>query len=106
MKTQKSFNSFDLRVDAIEYLFVEWLVRNRLYSKYAKNLEASGCVATSVRNYIRDRVRRYAVYHFTNCSFLLAGSFIFEQTPEGRKFWIEASRRWEDFCNSFFLVLS
>ena len=106
MKTQKSFNQVDLRVDALEYLFVEWLVRNRLYSKYVKNLEASGRVKTSVRNCIRDRVRLYAVYHFCNYPFLLAGSFDFAQTPEGRKFWMDASHRWEDFCSTFFLVLN
>ncbi len=105
MKTQKSFNPFDLRVDALEYLFVEWLVRNRLYYKYAKNLEAFGRVTTSVRDCIRDRVRLYALYHFPNYSFLLAGSFDFAQTPEGRKFWIDASHRWDDFCSTFFLVL-
>lgn len=105
MKTQKSFNQFDLRVDVLEYLFVEWLVRNHLYRKYVKNLEASGRVTTSVRDCIRDRVRIYAVYHFSNYSFLLAGSFDFGQTPEGRKFWTDASRRWEDFCGTFFLVL-
>lgn len=105
MKTQKSFNPFDLRVDVLEYLFVEWLVRNRLYGKYAKNLEASGHVKKSVRDDIRERVRNYAVFHFSNYSFLLAGSFNFAQTPEGRKFWMDASHRWEDFCNTFFLVL-
>lgn len=103
MKTQKSFNQLDLRVDALEYLFVEWLVRNRLYRKYVKNLEASGRVATSVRDDIRDRLRRYAVpYGFLNIAFFLTGSFPFAETPEGREFWIDASNRWEDFCKSFF----
>lgn len=106
MKTQKSFNQLDLRVDALEYLFVEWLVRNRLYRKYAKNLEASGRVAISVRDDIRDRVRRYSSYGFMNFSFFLAGSFDFARTPEGRKFWIDASNRWEDFCKSFFSFLN
>lgn len=106
MKTRKSFNQFDLRVDALEYLFVEWLVRNRLYSKYARNLEASGRVTTSVRDNIRDRVRRYASCRLIIFSSFLIGSFVFEETPEGRKFWIEASRRWEDFCKSFFSFLS
>jgi len=102
MKTQKSFNQLDLRVDALEYLFVEWLVRNRLYRKYAKNLEESGRVTTSVRDDIRDRLRRYAKYGFMNYSFFLAGSFAFDRTPEGREFWVDASNRWEDFCKSFF----
>lgn len=106
MKIQESFNQLDLRVDALEYLFVEWLVRNRLYCKYARNLEASGHVATSVRDCIRDLVRLCALSHFINYSGLLAGSFAFEHTPEGRKFWNESSRRWEDFCRTFFLVLS
>ena len=102
MKTQKSFNQLDLRVAALEYLFVEWLVRNRLYRRYAKNLAASGRVTTSVRDNIRDRLYRYSKHGFLNYSFFLAGSFAFTETPEGREFWVDASNRWEEFCKSFF----
>ena len=106
MKTQKSFNQLDLRVDALEYLFVEWLVRNRLYGKYAKNLEASGRVTTSVRDCIRARIRHYVKFGFNNYPFFLSGSFFFAETPEGREFWVDASHRWEYFCKSFFFFLS
>ena len=105
MKKQKSFSPFDLRVDALEYLFVEWLTRNHLYRKFAKNLEASGLVTTTVRDLIRSRVRFYASLPLINFSWIIAGTFIFERTPEGREFWNDVSRRWADFCRSFFSIL-
>ena len=102
MKTQKSFDQLELQVDVLEYLFIEWLCRNRLYRKYAKNLEAAGRVDTSVRDCIRERVRFYVSRTFFTYSFFLTGSFTFAKTPEGREFWIDASLRWENFCKSFF----
>lgn len=106
MKKQKSFNEFDLRLDVLDYLFVEWLVRNQLYGKFARNLAAARPVTTSVRNLIRQRVCAYATFPAMDYSFLLTGAFLFESTPEGREFWNDASRRWADFCSYFFSVLN
>lgn len=106
MKPQKSFNQFDLRVDALDYLFVEWLVRNRLYRRFANNLLADRKPATSARDLIRRRIRTYASFPAVNYSSLITGAFFFEFTPEGREFWSDASRRWSDFCRYFFSVLN
>lgn len=106
MKAQKPFNQFDLRVDVLDYLFVEWLVRNHLYRKFAKNLVATRRSTTSARDLIRQRVRAYATFPAIDYSFLLSGAFLFSLTPEGREFWDDASRRWEDFCRYFFPLLT
>ena len=106
MKTQKPFNQFDLRVDALNYLFVEWLIRNRLYYKFAKNLAADKKTTMSARDLIRRRVRIYASFPVVDYSFLMTGAFFFEFTPEGREFWNDASRRWSDFCKYFFPLLT
>lgn len=106
METQKSFNQFDLRVDALDYIFVEWLVRNHLYRRFAKNLVASRHTTMSARDCIRHRVRIYASFPVVNYSFLLSGAFLFDLTPEGREFWNDASCRWEDFCRYFFPLLT
>jgi len=106
MKAQESFNQFDLRVDALDYLFVEWLVRNHLYRRFAKNLAAARQVTASVRDLIRHRVCAYAMLPAMDYAFLLSGAFLFDSTPEGREFWIDASRRWSDFCKYFFSILS
>lgn len=106
MKSQKSFNQLDLRVDALDYLFVEWLIRNHLYRKFAKNLAAARHVTTSVRDLIRHRVRVYAMLPAMDYSFLLSGAFLFDSTPEGREFWCDASRHWSDFCKYFFSLLN
>ena len=106
MKKQKSFSQFDLRVDVLDYLFVEWLVRNHLYRKFARNLAAARQVTTSVRDLIRQRICTYATFPSMDYSFLLVGAFRFDLTPEGREFWSAASRRWEDFCRYFFSVLT
>ena len=106
MNTQESFNQFDLRVDALDYIFVEWLVRNCLYCSFTKNLLASRHTSMSARDCIRERVRIYASFPVVNYSFLLSGAFLFDSTPEGREFWNDASRRWEDFCRYFFSFLT
>lgn len=106
MKARKSFSQFDLRVDALDYLFVEWLVRNHLYGKFARNLAAARQVTTSVRDLIRRRIRTYASFPVVDYSFLMTGAFCFESTPEGREFWSDASRRWSDFCGYFFSILT
>ena len=106
MKAQKSFSPFDLRVDVLEYLFVEWLVRNHLYRRFAKNLAAAKQSTTSVRDLIRHRVCTYASVPAMNYPFLLSGAFRFDSTPEGREFWNDASRRWADFCKYFFSILT
>lgn len=104
MKKQKSFSRFDLRADALDYLFVEWLVRNRLYRKFARNLTADRPGTMSARDLIRQRSYAYATYPAMNYAFLLTGAFLFDSTPEGREFWICASRRWADFCKYFFSI--
>jgi len=106
MKAQKSFNQFDLRVDALDYLFVQWLVRNRLYRRFAKNLAAARRTTMSPRDCIRHRVRTYALFPAVDYSFLMTGAFFFEFTPEGHEFWSDASRRWSDFCKYFFPLLT
>lgn len=106
MKTQKPFNQFDLRVDALDYIFVEWLVRNRLYRKFARNLVASRNPTMSARDLIRQRVRTYASFPVVDYSFLMSGAFFFDMTPEGREFWCDASRRWSKFCEYFFPILT
>ena len=106
MKKQKSFSQFDLRVDALDYLFVEWLVRNHLYRRFAKNLAAARPVTTSVRDLIRQRICAYATFPAMDYSFLLTGAFVFDSTPEGREFWCDASQLWEDFCRYFFSFLN
>jgi len=106
MKAQKSFSQFDLRVDALDYLFVEWLVRNHLYRKFTRNLAAARQITTSVRSLIRQRVCAYAALPAMDYSFLLTGAFLFNETPEGREFWNDASRRWSDFCRYFFSLLT
>lgn len=106
MKKQKSFSQFDLRVDVLDYLFVEWLVRNHLYRRFARNLVASRHTTMSARDCIRRRVRIYASFPAVDYSFLLTGAFLFDSTPEGREFWSDASQRWENFCRYFFSVLT
>ena len=80
MNTQESFNQFELRVDALDYIFVEWLVRNCLYCSFTKNLLASRHTSMSARDCIRERVRIYASFPVVNYSFLLSGAFLFDST--------------------------
>lgn len=106
MKKQKSFSQFDLRIDALDYIFVEWLVRNHLYRKFTRNLAAARQAPMPVRDLIRRRICAYASFPAVDYSFLLTGAFLFDSTPEGSEFWRDASRRWSDFCTYFFSLLT
>lgn len=100
MKTRKNFSPIDLKADALDYIFTEWLVRNRLYYKFLKNLQELLPADESPRDHIRARILSHVSNRITDYSILIDGAFIFAGTPEGRDFWMNVSKRWRDFINS------
>lgn len=101
MKENKNSRLSALPVDVAEYMFVEWLVRQGLYSAYSKNCEKFGSGHRTFREDLHVRIRR--MYHVGRFSLqdIIAISFPFAMTAEGYNFWLTQSVLWRQFCSSF-----
>lgn len=101
MKVNKNSRLSALPVDVAEYMFVEWLVRQGLYSAYRRNCEKFCTSNRTFREDLHVRIRRmYRVARFS-LSDIIAISFPFAMTSEGYDFWLTQSVLWRRFCNSF-----
>jgi hypothetical protein len=101
MKIRSNFSSVDLKVDALDYIFTEWLVRNHLYRKFSKNLREDRPDIESPRAYIRARIYDCVVKRDGDCSSLIETAFFFDGTLEGHLFWWNAATRWRNFLRSY-----
>lgn len=101
MKVNKNSTLSALPVDIAEYMFVEWLIRQGLYSAYRRNCEKVCTSHRTFREDLRARIRRmYRVGRFC-LQDIITISFSFSETPEGYDFWLTQSILWRRFCNSF-----
>ena len=101
MKKKTSMPLDKLSVDIIDYMFVEWLIRNSFYSKYIANLVRYYPDPVEPRSIIRDLISGISRSHFFLASDLITTSFLFEKTPEGYLFWTRASSKWSSYLESF-----
>lgn len=101
MKKQTSNRLNELTVDALDYLFVEWLVRRSLYSKFSANLALSWSDPEEPRLIIRKLIRSNLGRPFYPLANLISGSFPFRCTPEGFHFWSRVSDEWASYLKSF-----
>lgn len=101
MKAIKDSRVFSLRVDAVGYLFTEWLVRRGIFSAYKANYERHHHFDETFRDVLRDRI--YKMFRSSRyvLSDLVDLSFPFASTPEGFYFWQKHSLAWRRFCNEF-----
>jgi len=101
MKKTKVSMISELSVDAVDYLFVEWLRRRGVLSAFRSNCgfdqERDSSFRTDLRLLIKD------VLHSPNKGIgdLISMSFIFSRTPEGVAFWFGLSFAWRRFCANF-----
>lgn len=86
-----------LKLDVIEYAFVEWLVRRGIFTAFRANYDR---ILTS-RKTFRDCLREHILYVYRNPSLgpesLVSSAFLFTSTPEGYEFWIKHSDAWRRF---------
>lgn len=85
-----------LILDVVDYLFVEWLVRNGCYSRFVENLSnCSGFPGTreGIRAYL-SVILRSRVSTLRNA---ISAAFLFPCTPEGPDYWRLVDRKWVDF---------
>lgn len=98
-KISKPLN--ELAVDVLDYMFVEWLVRRSLYSRFAKNLALAFPRAEEPRLIIRSMIRVTQCSPVYSIEDLVLRSFPFQCTPEGIRFWARVSTEWASFFKSF-----
>lgn len=98
MKEDK-FNSNSLLLDVVDYLFVEWLVRNRCYLNFVANL--SGSPAINSRERIRSHLAVLLCSRTLTVRDAIASAFTFPDTPEGMAYWRSIEQDWIDFLEKF-----
>lgn len=97
-KVSKSSRANDLLIDFVEYMFVEWLVRRKIFAAFKSNYEHAFSIHTGFHERLRDHIRRALNGPNFDVSSLITTSFLFISTPEGFKFWCKQSAAWERFC--------
>lgn len=105
MKKIKKASISDLPIDVVEYMFIEWLVRQGLFSAYKANCEKFHMCHRTFRDDLRSRIRSMRRSPRFTFDDLITISFPFSMTPEGCDFWVNQSVIWRRFCNDFKLEL-
>ena len=105
MKANKASKASNLPVDVIEYMFIEWLVRQGIFSLYRANCVKFYPNHRSFRDNLRDKLRRVLRSSGYRVDSLISTSFPFAMTPEGVDFWVDYSNLWRRFCDNFRSIL-
>jgi len=99
-KTRVSMTS-ELSIDAVEYLFVEWLRRRGVFSAFRSNCGFDRKRNDSFRAVLRYRIQNVLYSSGVGIGDLVSTSFVFCHTPEGLAFWFDLSFAWRRFCADF-----
>lgn len=101
MKKTKVSKFSELSVDAVEYLFVEWLRRRGVFSAFKSNCGFDEVREDSFRSVLRYQIRSILRSSSAGIGDLISMSFIFAHTPEGLSFWFDLAFAWRRFCTDF-----
>lgn len=101
MKKTKVSMITELSVDAVDYLFVEWLRRQGVLSAFRSNCGFDENRNNLFRSVLRSRIQAALHSSYSSIGDLVSISFIFAHTPEGLAFWFELSFAWRRFCTDF-----
>ena len=101
MKKGRNFRISELKIDIVEHLFFEWLFRREVFSAFKSNYNLTKDDDVSFRDSIRRQIRNTLLTRSLGISDLIASSFVFDRTPEGRDFWSDVSSDWRRFCINF-----
>lgn len=99
-KTRVSTNS-ELSIDAVHYLFVEWLRRQGALSAFRSNCGFDEKHNSAFRTSLRSQIQAALFSSYAGIGDLISMSFIFAHTPEGLAFWFDLSFAWRRFCTDF-----
>lgn len=101
MKKTKVSTISELSVDAVDYLFVEWLRRRGVFSAFRSNCGFSKERNNSFRTMLRYQIQFALHSSHLGIGDLISMSFLFPGAPEGRAFWTDLSFAWRRFCTNF-----
>jgi hypothetical protein len=101
MKKLKASKVDELLVDVVEYAFVEWLIRRKVYAAFLENYDRFAESPRPFRECLRDHIRYLYSDSRLGPGSLISSAFLFTSTPEGCKFWMKHSAAWSRFFNSF-----
>lgn len=101
MKNKGVSTISELSIDAVEFLFFEWLRRRGVFSAFRSNCGFNKEGKNAFRTVIRYRIKD--ALHSSNIGIgdLITRSFLFTDTPEGYAFWSDLSFAWRRFCTDF-----
>lgn len=101
MKKINRFEPIDLYVDVVGYMFIEWLVRQGLYSAFLNNYRCASSNNGSFRQFLRDVLYFVVTGESFYLGTIFTAFFPFKNTPEGAAFWMKHSSAWRLFCENF-----
>ena len=101
MKKTRALTISELSIDAVDYLFVEWLCRLGVFSAFRSNCGFDKDRNRSFRTVLRRRIQNALHSSHSGVGDLVSTSFLFTDTPEGYAFWTEVSFDWRRFCINF-----
>ena len=101
MKKTRVSTIAELSTDAVDYLFVEWLRRQGVFSAFRSNCGFDEDHNSSFRTMLRRRIQGVLHSSYAGIGDLISVSFIFAHTPEGLAFWFDLSFAWRRFCTDF-----
>ena len=101
MKKTRVSTISELSVDAVDYLFVEWLRRRGVFSAFRSNCGFDKEHNNSFRTVLRYRIKDALHSSCVGIGDLISMSFKFTHTPEGLAFWFDLSFAWRRFCADF-----
>lgn len=88
-----------LLLDAMEYVFVEWLIQRGIFTAFRANYYRPSMTRRTFRDCLRDHIQHVYRTPSLGPEFLVSSAFLFPSTPEGFKFWIKHSDAWVRFYN-------
>lgn len=88
-----------LRLDVIEYAFVEWLVRRGIFTAFRANYDRTPTAQKTFRDHLRDHIRYVYRRPSLGPEALVSSAFLFTSAPEGYEFWLNHSDAWRRFYN-------
>lgn len=97
MKKFKHSVGDKLRLDVIEYAFIEWLVRRGIFTAFRANYDRIPTARKTFRDCLRDQIQYVYRVPSLGPEALITSAFLFASTPEGFEFWNAHSEAWKRF---------
>ncbi len=97
MKKNKNPKDVKLMTDVVEYAFVEWLIRRKVYSVFRANYDRAAESSKPFRDCLREHIRHLYCDSNLGPASLISSAFLFTSTPEGYRFWLKQSEAWRRF---------